>query len=89
MGLLTPTPHALSAFLLEKGFIIRPVVPPTVPPGGERIRICLRAGMQKEVLRRLVGALDEWVTRCMKEETRIRSSHSVGGMSEVAVKARL
>lgn len=61
LGLLTPTPHALSAFLLEKGFIVRPVVPPTVPPGAERVRICLRASMDKEVINRLMAALRDWV----------------------------
>ncbi|KAK4686222.1 hypothetical protein P7C73_g3900, partial [Tremellales sp. Uapishka_1] len=60
-ALLSPTPHALSSFLLEKGFIVRPVVPPTVPPGGERVRICLRAGMDKAVIEGLVGSLEQWV----------------------------
>ncbi|WVQ82371.1 hypothetical protein IAT38_004499 [Cryptococcus sp. DSM 104549] len=67
LGLLTPQPHALSAFLLERGFIVRPVVPPTVPPGGERVRICLRAGMEKDVIERLVGSLREWVEMRKKE----------------------
>jgi 8-amino-7-oxononanoate synthase len=61
VGLLSPTPHALSAFLLERGFIVRPVVPPTVPPGGERVRICLRAGMDPSRLELLVDALRDWV----------------------------
>nr|XP_018263104.1 8-amino-7-oxononanoate synthase [Kwoniella dejecticola CBS 10117]OBR85262.1 8-amino-7-oxononanoate synthase [Kwoniella dejecticola CBS 10117] len=61
LGLLTPTPHALSAFLLEKGFIVRPVVPPTVPPGAERVRICLRAGMDEKMIDGLIAALTEWV----------------------------
>jgi 8-amino-7-oxononanoate synthase len=30
IGLLTPAPHALSSFLLARGFIVRPVVPPTL-----------------------------------------------------------
>ncbi|BEJ11063.1 hypothetical protein CspHIS471_0104850 [Cutaneotrichosporon sp. HIS471] len=63
VGLLTPTPHALSAFLLERGFIVRPVVPPTVPAGGERVRICLRAGISEARVAELVGAIGEWVER--------------------------
>ncbi|WVQ72394.1 hypothetical protein IAR50_001946 [Cryptococcus sp. DSM 104548] len=61
LGLLTPTPHALAAFLLERGFIVRPVVPPTVPPGGERVRICLRADLGEDVVYRLVQTLRAWV----------------------------
>ncbi|WVW83853.1 hypothetical protein I302_105875 [Kwoniella bestiolae CBS 10118] len=73
LGLLTPTPHALAAFLLDKGFIVRPVVPPTVPPGGERVRICLRAGMEKGVIERLVDALGEWVEMRLAEGKQVRA----------------
>ncbi|WVR06997.1 hypothetical protein IAU60_004036 [Kwoniella sp. DSM 27419] len=61
LGLLTPRPHALSAYLLNKGFIVRPVVPPTVPPGGERVRICLRADVGEDAIHDLVAALAAWV----------------------------
>jgi 8-amino-7-oxononanoate synthase len=60
IGLLTSTPHALSTYLLEKGFIVRPVVPPTVPAGEERVRVCLRAGIEQDVIKRLVQAIEEW-----------------------------
>ncbi|WRT66317.1 uncharacterized protein IL334_003272 [Kwoniella shivajii] len=73
LGLLTPSPHALSTFLLEKGFIVRPVVPPTVPPGGERVRICLRAGMTKEVIDGLVVALGDWVDIRLAAKNEVRA----------------
>ncbi|WWC70244.1 uncharacterized protein I206_104194 [Kwoniella pini CBS 10737] len=73
LGLLTPNPHALSAFLLDKGFIVRPVVPPTVPPGAERVRICLRAGMDKRVIEELVAALAEWVDIKLAEDRSVRA----------------
>lgn len=60
IGLLTSTPHALSTYLLEKGFLVRPVVPPTVPVGEERVRVCLRAGIEQAVIERLVQAIEEW-----------------------------
>ncbi|GMK54348.1 hypothetical protein CspeluHIS016_0109340 [Cutaneotrichosporon spelunceum] len=70
VGLLTPTPHALSAFLLERGFIARPVVPPTVPPGGERVRVCLRAGVTDSRVAELVDVIGEWVER-QQEKARL------------------
>jgi 8-amino-7-oxononanoate synthase len=70
--LLSRTPHALSAFLLERGFVVRPVVPPTVPPGGERVRVCLRADMEPAVLEKLVDALAEWVAAQAEQETRAK-----------------
>lgn len=63
IGLLTSTPHALSAYLLEKGFIVRPVVPPTVPPGEERVRVCLRAGISPDVVQALVKAIEDWTRK--------------------------
>jgi 8-amino-7-oxononanoate synthase len=88
LGLLTPTPHALSAFLLQTGFIIRPVVPPTVPLGGERVRICLRAGMEREVLDRLVSALGEWVDGKMRGDGEGRTRER-GVMAEGRVEGKL
>ena len=61
IGLLSPTPHALSAFLLDRSMIVRPVVPPTVPPGSERVRICLQAEIGDEGIQKLAAALEEWV----------------------------
>lgn len=42
------------------------MVPPTVPPGGERVRICLRADLGVEPIKRLVNDLGEWVNQEMK-----------------------
>lgn len=39
---------------------MRPVVPPTVPAGEERVRVCLRAGIERDVIDRLVQAIEEW-----------------------------
>lgn len=35
-------------------------MPPTVPEGTQRVRVCLHAGNTEEEVRRLVGALEEW-----------------------------
>jgi 8-amino-7-oxononanoate synthase len=87
IALLTRNPHALSAFLLEKGFIVRPVVPPTVPPGAERVRICLRAEIERDVVERLAEALAEWVEMKVREHGDLNGSGSASG--QVAMKAKL
>ncbi|ORX36702.1 putative 8-amino-7-oxononanoatesynthase [Kockovaella imperatae] len=84
IGLITPNPHALSAFLLEKGFIVRPVVPPTVPPGSERIRLCLRSDIPHSVVDDLSAALKEWINQKQGSE---RYGSIVG--SSVFAKAKL
>lgn len=77
IGLLTPTPHALSTFLLERGFIVRPVVPPTVPPGEERVRVCLRSGIEKTTIASLVDALRQWVESQQEQQQQPVHQHTV------------
>ncbi|ORY34055.1 putative 8-amino-7-oxononanoatesynthase [Naematelia encephala] len=93
LGLITPTPHALSAYLLERGFIVRPVVPPTVPPGMERVRICLRADMGTEVLDSFVEGIREWVKTSREQSERTVSSNQNTSMIQkrprIEVKAKL
>ena len=40
---------------------MRGIVPPTVPEGGERVRICLHAGNTKEQVEGLVDVVEAWV----------------------------
>lgn len=42
--------------------MVRAIVPPTVPQGAERIRVCLHAGNSVEEVERLVGRIGEWVS---------------------------
>lgn len=72
---------------MDKGFIVRPVVPPTVPAGEERVRVCLRAGMDREVIRRLIRGVEEWTKVKINEEREGGSQGAVGG--QVTMKAKL
>ncbi|KAI5452921.1 hypothetical protein NCC49_006457 [Naganishia albida] len=58
--LLTPHPHALALHLQAKGYLVRPVVHPTVPKGQERIRICLHSGNSGDDVRRMVECIGGW-----------------------------
>ncbi|GBE90109.1 predicted protein [Sparassis crispa] len=58
--LLTPHPRLLSDALRERGLNARPITWPTVPKGGERVRVCLHAGNTVEEVERLVAAVVEW-----------------------------
>lgn len=58
--LLTPHPHALALHLQARGYLVRPVVHPTVPKGQERIRICLHSGNSEDDVRRMVECIGEW-----------------------------
>ncbi|USP78499.1 uncharacterized protein yc1106_05773 [Curvularia clavata] len=53
-------PKVLASSLQNQGMMVRAVVPPTVPPGTERVRICLHAGNTVAEVERLVLALRRW-----------------------------
>ncbi|KAI9836783.1 MAG: hypothetical protein M1819_000948 [Sarea resinae] len=57
---ITPYPHSLANYCQKAGFMVRGIVPPTVPPGGERVRICLHAGNTVDEIDGLVGKIKEW-----------------------------
>ncbi|SGZ32296.1 BQ5605_C040g11849 [Microbotryum silenes-dioicae] len=58
--LLTDSPRRLSLHLIERGFLVRPLVHPTVPKGMERVRVCLHAGNTKQEVRDLAATIQTW-----------------------------
>lgn len=60
---LSSKPKSLATFCQDSGFVVRGIVPPTVPVGGERIRICLHAGNTTTQAQRLVECIRHWVER--------------------------
>ncbi|THZ02638.1 PLP-dependent transferase [Aureobasidium pullulans] len=69
-SVLSSDPRGLAKFCQEKNFVVRPIVPPTVPLGSERIRVCLHAGNTKEEVEALVARITTWVVG----KTRLTSS---------------
>jgi 8-amino-7-oxononanoate synthase len=59
-SLLTPYPKQLAAYCQQHGFVVRGIVPPTVPEGAARVRICLHAGNTVEEVEGLVRVVGMW-----------------------------
>ncbi|KAH4614676.1 hypothetical protein HBH82_000170 [Parastagonospora nodorum] len=53
-------PKELARCLQDRGLMVRAVVPPTVPFGTERVRICLHSGNTVSQIESLVRVLEEW-----------------------------
>ncbi|GAM83295.1 hypothetical protein ANO11243_012820 [Dothideomycetidae sp. 11243] len=60
-------PRELAAFCQANGFLVRPIVPPTVPAGSERVRVCLHAGNTEDEIAGLVAAMSRWCDGVMEE----------------------
>ncbi|KAI3317307.1 PLP-dependent transferase [Xylariaceae sp. AK1471] len=96
--LFTTHPKSLARHCQNSGFMIRPIVAPTVPQGQERIRICLHAANTIEQVNGLCQAIEAWLSHLragQNAETQNGSQTGVtpeadlqGGLSE-SIKARL
>lgn len=63
ISLLSSQPRSLAGACQDAGFVVRAIVPPTVPEGGQRVRVCLHAGNSFEEVDRLVATMGEWVDK--------------------------
>ncbi|KAK7427612.1 hypothetical protein QQZ08_005887 [Neonectria magnoliae] len=59
--LFTSHPRSLAQHCQQAGFMVRPIVAPTVPEGSERVRICLHAGNTIAEAEALLRAVEEWL----------------------------
>jgi 8-amino-7-oxononanoate synthase len=53
-------PRELASLCQSRGMMVRAVVPPTVPLGTERVRVCLHAGNTVAEIAKLLLILGEW-----------------------------
>lgn len=73
-AVLSSEPKALAVYCQCNGFVVRGIVPPTVPAGTERIRVCLHAGNTLAQIEGLVDTIRCWVeTRRAINSSQIRA----------------
>lgn len=61
----TSQPRSLATYCQQRGFMVRPIVAPTVPKGSERIRVCLHAANTKAEIEGLVQTIEAWIFATM------------------------
>lgn len=59
--LFTLYARSLAQHCQQKGFMLRPIVAPTVPAGQDRVRLCLHAGNTFEEVQGLCKEIEVWV----------------------------
>ena len=71
-SLVTEHPRSLAKYSQDGGFVVRAVVPPTVPT--RRVRVCLHAGNSMKEVENLVTRVEEWVNaRIMRSQVDVNS----------------
>lgn len=69
--LFTSHPRSLASHCQKQGFIVRPIVAPTVRKGTERVRICLHAMNTRTQVEGLVKCVHKWVTKVQSADNGI------------------
>ncbi|KAH7317004.1 putative aminotransferase [Stachybotrys elegans] len=59
--IFTTEPRSLAKYCQEQGFMVRPIVAPTVPLGTERVRVCLHVANTTYQIDGLLEAIKHWV----------------------------
>ncbi|KAL2007397.1 hypothetical protein VTN00DRAFT_8835 [Thermoascus crustaceus] len=67
-ALRTPFPRQLASTCQRQGFVVRAIMPPTVPKGKERVRVCLHAGNTVKEIDDLVQTIERWVKEVKAKE---------------------
>jgi 8-amino-7-oxononanoate synthase len=60
-SLRTSQPRRLASACQEAGYIVRAIMPPTIPEGSERVRVCLHAGTTEEEIDGLARTIQLWL----------------------------
>ncbi|KAL3432762.1 pyridoxal phosphate-dependent transferase [Aspergillus tetrazonus] len=70
-SLRSSVPRVLASVCQERGYTVRAIMPPTVPAGKERVRVCLHAGNTVEEIDGLLETIDTWLQRIEKQKARL------------------
>ncbi|KAL3448471.1 pyridoxal phosphate-dependent transferase [Aspergillus insuetus] len=70
-SLRSQVPRELASICQQEGYIVRAIMPPTVPAGKERVRVCLHAGNTMEEIDGLIETIQKWLHQTEKKPARL------------------
>lgn len=71
ISLRTSLPRKLASACQGDGFIVRAIMPPTIPEGKERVRVCLHAGNTESQIDGLVRTIQTWLDNALERGAKL------------------
>lgn len=71
ISLRTSQPRQLASLCQENGFVVRAIMPPTIPEGKERVRVCLHAGNTEGEIDGLTRMIQSWLDQSHRNESKL------------------
>lgn len=71
ISLRTSHPRQLASACQQDGFIVRAIMPPTIPEGRERVRVCLHAGNTEAQIDGLVRTIQAWLDKGLERSAKL------------------
>lgn len=71
ISLRTSRPRQLASACQGDGFIVRAIMPPTIPEGKERVRVCLHAGNKETQIDGLVQTIQTWLDNALERGAKL------------------
>lgn len=71
ISLRTSQPRQLASACQAKGFIVRAIMPPTIPEGKERVRVCLHSGNTEAEIDGLAQTIQLWLDQSSRHSSKL------------------
>ncbi|KAK6865782.1 PLP-dependent transferase [Apiospora arundinis] len=82
LPIFTTQPRNLASFCQLRGYMVRPIVAPTVPVGTERVRLCLHAKNTVEQVKGLGDVIKEWIRIQSQTAVAAATTKELGGLGK-------
>ncbi|CAG7943237.1 unnamed protein product [Penicillium olsonii] len=71
ISLRTSQPRQLASVCQAKGFVVRAIMPPTIPEGKERVRVCLHSGNTEAEIDGLAQTIQSWLDQSSRQASKL------------------
>lgn len=70
--LISSQSRTLATHLIQSGYLVRPIVYPTVPKGSERVRICVHSHNEMQDVVGLLDSIQQWLQQQQQQQGQLK-----------------